>query len=193
VIEATSEVSVAFNQCGGMKVFRLLLTALMSWALCVSVANCGSANVQSPPVQQAKEKESPAPQLVLTAEKPVGAVPIAASVFDSKAQVLVVEVTKVNNPGGTPVTISVSLASNHKDKTAGKSQAVGNFSLYPADQPGKFLLNAAPALRQLALVNKDAKTNGARLVFEMKKIHEQQAATPIELTIAPPKWRVPEE
>ena len=181
---------------------RLFLTALTMWALCFSGANCGSTKVQGPQTREPKTAESPAPATApattpatvaaatLTAEHPVASLPIAAAVLKSGAEVLEVAITKVVNPSQTSVSVFVSFSVG--EKTEAKQSSVGSFSLYPPDQPGKFLLNAKTALREGAVADAIAKGQAVRLVFEMKRINESKAWTPVELTIAEPTWRSPE-
>lgn len=173
---------------------RLSLSALMIWSLCFSGANCGSAKVQGPQSQQLKTDESPAsPAATLTPEHPIGSLPVEADVLTSGSEVLEVTITKVVNPAMTPVTVFVFFSDTEKGTPEPKQTSLGNFSLYPPDQPGKFLLSAAPALRKVSLSDATAKGHDLRLVFEMKRIDETKAWTPVEVTIAQPKWRAAEK
>jgi len=181
-----------------IEVARLFLTALTMWALCFSGANCGSTKVQGPQTREPKAAESPAPTTspatvaaaTLTAEHPIRSVPIAANVLKSGAEVLEVAITKVVNPSQTSVSVLVSFSVG--EKAEAEQTSVGSFSLYPPDQPGKFLLNAKTALREGAVTDAIAKGKAVRLVFEMKRIDESRAWTAVELTIAEPAWRAVE-
>jgi hypothetical protein len=180
-------------------VARLFLTALTIWALCFSGANCGSTKVQGPQTRAPKTAVSPAPATspamvaaaTLTGEHPVGSVPIAAAMLKSGADVLEVAVTKVVNPSQTSVSVLVSFQVG--EKAEARQISIGSFSLYPPDQPGKFLLNAKTALREGAVADAIAKGQAVRLVFEMKRTHESKAWTAVELTIAEPTWRAAEK
>jgi len=160
----------------------------MIWALCFTGANCGSAKVQGPQSREPKTDESTVlPVVKLTHEHPSSSLPVATDVFTNGAKVLEVTITRVVNPAMTPVAVFVSLSDTEKGKSEIKQIPVGNFSLYPPDQPGTFLLDAAPALRKVS--RPDATGHDVRLVFEMKRIDETRAWTPVELTFAEPKWR----
>ena len=173
---------------------RLTLTALMIWALCFVGADCGSAKIQSPRSSNQKIEELPAASvLTLTNDQPKKSLPIKAGELASDAEVLEVSITKVKNPGMTPLSIFVYLSDSAKGKSESELHLVGNFSLYPPDQPGKFLLSAAPELRNLLLSVGAAKGHDLRLVFELKRIHENRDWTPVEVTIAQPTWRATEE
>jgi hypothetical protein len=172
---------------------RLSLAALMIWALCFVGTDCGSAKVQSPQSPQTKTDESTvSPVVTLTDKHPSSSSPVPASVPAGDSKVLEVVVTKVVNPNMTPVTIFVYLSDSKKDKPEPEQNPIGNFSLYPADRPGKFLLNAAPAINRASGSAATSKSE-MRLVFEMKRIHENKAWTSIEVTIGPPKWRAGEK
>lgn len=173
---------------------RLTLTALMIWALCFVGADCGSATIQSPGSSNLKTEALPAsPVLTLTNDHPKNSLPIKASELASDVEVLEVTITKVTNPAMTPLSIFVYLSDSEKGKSEPKLHDVGNFSLYPPDQPGKFLLSTAPELRKALLSDGPAKGHDVRLVFELKRIHETSAWTPVEVTIAQPTWRAAEE
>jgi hypothetical protein len=166
----------------------------MIWALCFVGADCGSAKIQSPRSSNRKTEASPAaPVLTLTNDQPKNSLPIKASELASDVEVLEVTITKVKNPGMTPLSIFVYLSDSEKGRSEPELHLVGNFSLYPPDQPGKFLLSAAPELRKLLLSDGFAKGHDVRLVFELKRIHETSAWTPVEVTIAQPTWRAAEK
>lgn len=169
---------------------KLSLSALMFWALCFSGANCGAAKVQGPQTEgpKAPKAEQPAsPTVKLTSEHPSASWPVAADIFQSDPAVLQVSIGKVENPAKTPVSIFVYLTTAKAGKSEAEKVLVGNFSLYPADSPGKFSLNARPALR--AITAKTPNPNEPRLVFELRRIDETKAWTPVEVTIEQPKWR----
>ena len=177
---------------------RLFLTALMTWALCFSGANCGSARVQGPQTRESKPAESPAPSVTLTAatltaEQPIASLPLTARVLTSGAEVLEVTITKVVNPSQTPVSVFVSFSVGEKGTPEARQISLGSFSLYPPDQPGKFLLNAKSALREAPISDAIAKGRAVRLVLEMKRIDVTKPWTPVELTIAQPTWRSAEK
>lgn len=170
---------------------RLILTALMMWALAFAGTDCGSAKAPGPQAREAtKDESSVVPAVVLTDKQPRSSWGVKADELASDAEVLEVSITKVVNPGMTPVSIFVYLANIEKAKTDEEATMVGNFSLYPPDRPGKFLLSAASAVRKVSsAAAKSSQADEVRLVFEMKRVDETKAWTPIELTIAQPKWR----
>lgn len=172
---------------------KILLSALMFWALCFSGANCGAAKVQGPQTEgtKAPKAEQPASSTVkLTREQPSASFPVAAGISSSNPEVLEVSITKVENPAKTPVSIFVYLANTKAGKSDNEKILVGNFSLYPADSPGKFSLNARPALRTMSA--KTPTPNEPRLIFELRQIDQTKPWTPVEVTVEEPKWRAAE-
>jgi hypothetical protein len=119
--------------------------------------------------------------------------PVEAEVLNGDSEVLEVEITKVVNPARAPVAIFVYLSKANKSNSEAEQNLVRNFSLYPPDRPGKFLLQAGPALHKVSSGDTTSKANDVRLVFEMKRLDETVAWTPVELTIAQPKWRSEEK
>jgi hypothetical protein len=102
--------------------------------------------------------------------------------------ILEVTVTKVVNPAARAVNVLVYLSPvNEKGELSKARTAVGSFSLYPADHPGKFLLDAADALHTAAEIRMPPDAKGWRLVFDLEQKPEQSSA-PLEVTIATPNW-----
>jgi hypothetical protein len=170
---------------------KLFLAALMVWALCFSGANCGAAKVQGPQTEGPKAEQTVSPTVKLTPEHPIASLPFAANIFASDPEVLEVSITKVENTAKTPVSIFVYLANAKAEKSDAEKILVGNFSLYPADSPGKFALNPRPALHTMSA--KTPNPTDPRLVFELRQIDQTKPWTPVEVTIEQPKWRAAEK
>ncbi|MCM3901391.1 MAG: hypothetical protein ND866_06775 [Pyrinomonadaceae bacterium] len=166
------------------------LAALVIWALFFS-GNCyRSAKVQGPEtLDPGQEKMAP---ITLTKERAVNSFPVTPQTLAAAPQILEVSVTKVVNPEKLPVAIYVSLSpAGEKAVPELEKIPLGNFSLYPPDRPGKFLLQATAAFDKL----KGAvapKANEVRLVLEMKSLDAKESSAPVEVTLAPPQWRTDE-
>lgn|GEM_PF-1068362 len=177
---------------------KLLLAALTIWSLPIFGISCGSANVQSPPV--AKPTPGPSTQTVtLTNQNPTGSLPLQPDTIKNAPTMrevppvfmtIWVPVIKVVNPNAKSVTIFVYLSRpNEKRDQPAQKIDVGNFSLYPADRPGKFTFNPTPALRKAAEASNDSNIKDWRLVFELEQKPEQ-SSSPLEVTIGPPIWMI---
>lgn len=168
---------------------NLFLVVLMIWSLPFVGISCGSTSVQEPvrPTPELGPVKPAEATVTLTNEHPTRSFAVYPSLSDPPA-VLEVSVTKVVNPAAKAVNIFVYLSPvNEKTDTAPKI-AVGNFSLYPADRPAKFMLDPAPALRKAAETKEAANTKEWLLTFELEKQAEQESS-PIEITIATPHWK----
>ena len=125
--------------------------------------------------------------ITLTNERPTGSFALQRALLEHPPAVLEVSLTKVVNPKAKAINVFVYFSGDKKTDSASRKIEVGNFSLYPADRPGKFMLDAAPAFRKLA-ETKDAAAKEWRVVFELERPAEQAAAQ-IEVTIAAPNWK----
>jgi hypothetical protein len=172
---------------------RFLLAGFTIWALFFSGATCAPRVNQGPqnerptpnqPSQAApKENQTMAHSIKLTHEHVSDSVPIDVKAIPSDARVLQVSVSKVENPSSIQVSINVYLS------IAGSKEPqklLGSFSLYPADRGGKFVVSAADAVKRLK--SKGTEAQNARLIFELKRIHEDKPWMPIEVTIEEPAW-----
>jgi hypothetical protein len=169
---------------------NVILTALVIWSLPFLGVSCGSTSIQErqPVAVQASPTQNQAAAVTLTTEHPLGVIPIDAELLNNPPKVLEVSVTKVVNSGASPVNIFVYLSSGAetKDPDADKI-SVGNFSLYPVDRPGKFMLDPAPAFRKFSEAKKSAEK--LRLVFEMQLDADKKPSQPVEVTVAAPNWK----
>ncbi len=168
---------------------RFTATGLLIGLMCVSSANCGAVSVQTPKQNVKSPEMTPPPRqtLTLTNEQPSKAFSLKLPARPLEA--IEVSVSNVNNPARTPVDISVYLLSEpEKDKTKSARILLGNFSLYPADRGGKFLLNPSPAARKL-IEQKSSKNEPVQAFFEMKRVDEKKPWTKVDLTISQLEWR----
>ena len=122
-----------------------------------------------------------AESVTLTNERPTGSFLLQQDLLKRAPAVLEVSLTKVENPAKKPVNIFVYLAGSNAKGVVTEKLGVGNFSLYPVDRPGKFMLDPAPAFRKIS-ETKNVKV--WRLAFELGR-----EADPVAVTIAPPNWK----
>ena len=171
---------------------KLFLAALMIWSLPLLGISCGSASVQEPATAQPATKSEPSPSptpalqtITLTNEHPTGSFPLPPDILKDSRGILEVSVTKVVNPTRKSVSVFVYLAPPDEKATSQRVE-VGNFSLYPADRPAKFLLAGGVALQKLSPPRTAVKD--WRVVFELDKQTKQDSSS-LELTIASPNWK----
>ena len=162
----------------------MFLPALMIWALCFSVANCGSAKVQGPQ-HVVKPAATPAPVMIkLTAEEPNGGFAIEANTIPPTADVLEIPILTVVNPTQIPLSVYVYLNVNEgKNEREAERIQLGSFSIYPPDRPGKFLLSPPEPLRKLLPSAK------LEMTFALKRVDESKTWSNVEVEIGRPTWR----
>ena len=129
--------------------------------------------------------------VTLTSERPTGYFLLDPEMFASAPPVLAVRITRILNPSKIPLQVFVYLS--YQTKAGGKRGTepekilIGNFDLYPADRPARFLLCASTAFRKLKTTS--PKPTDVQLLLQMKRLHETRTRTPVEVTLAPPEWR----
>ena len=169
---------------------NVFLTALVIWSLPFFGASCGSNGMQQsqPVTVQTSPTPIQAAAVTLTTQHPEGSFQLEGALLNNPPEVLEVSVTKVVNSGATPVNIFVYLASGAEtQEPEAEKISVGNFSLYPVDRPGKFMLDPAPAFRKFSESKKSAEK--LRLVFEMQLGTDKKPPQPVEVTVAGPNWK----
>lgn len=169
---------------------KLFLAAITIWSLPLFGMSCGSANVQNTaPAKSVSTPTSAGETVTLTNDHPTASFPVQPDVLKNSPATLGVAITKVVNPAAKAVTILVHLSpANEKGELSNARIGVGNFSLYPVDRPGKFMLDATDALRTAAETRMPPDAKGWRVVFEIERQAEQGSA-PVEVTIAAPSWK----
>jgi hypothetical protein len=162
---------------------KLFLAALTIWSLPFFGISCGSVSVPGP--QQRSTSET----VTLTNQKSIGSFPLQPDVLKNPPMMVEASVTKVVNPNARAVTIFVYLSrpNENRDDPARKI-TVGNFSLYPVDRGGTFMLDAADALHTAAETKTPPNSRGWRLVFELEQKPEQGSSR-IEVMIEAPHWK----
>jgi hypothetical protein len=162
----------------------VFLPALMIWALCFSVANCGSAKVQSPQHVEKPAATPTPPMITLTNENPNGGFAIETNTIPPTADVLEIPITKVVNPSQIPLSVYVYLNGNQeKSEREVKRIPVGSFSIYPPDRPGKFLLSPPQSLPKLV------PSAELQMTFVLKRVDESKPWSRVEVEVGRPTWR----
>ena len=171
------------------EVMNAFLLALVIWALPFLGVSCGSTPVQNPSIAQSQPTPTPTPTqeaMTLTDREPIASFPLTPDQVNNPPEILEIVVTKVANPGSSPVSIFASVEpADGKRKAEGVE--LGNFSLYPVDRPGKFMLGPEAAFRQANKtinLSKDEKWQ-LRLVMQLP----EQNKSSVEVTIASPNWQ----
>lgn len=133
------------------------------------------------------DDQKPVAAVTLTNHHATGSFPISAETLAQQPAIVEITVSKVVNPAGTPMSVFAYLSrAGKKGPAAAERIPVGNFTLYPPDQPGKFMLRASSAFSKLGASS--AKPGTIQLVLDLKRVDEAKPWTEVELTLDPPNW-----
>lgn len=161
---------------------RSWLTALAFAILFFCCTCAGPAKIESSETTTIEEK--PVAPLTLTGNRVTGSFRVTPETLASRPVAVELQISKVLNPAGAPLSVFVYLSrGGKKAQSDGQRIPIGSFSLYPPDQPGKFMLRASTALSKLGPGRDDV-----QLVIELKRVDETKPWTNVELTVEPPKW-----
>jgi hypothetical protein len=167
------------------------MTLAVSWCLIGSLLFLGSPAGQSPNYER-REVAEPGP-VTLTNDHPSGSFSIDPKALAKSPAVLALRVTKVVNPERTGVGFSVYLslapAAGSGPEEQREKILIGSFSLYPPDRPAGFVFRASEAFRQLQATKIPSKSSEVQLLIEMRRLHDRNPWTPVEIVIASPQWR----
>jgi hypothetical protein len=130
--------------------------------------------------------------VILTSARPVAWIAIDAADAAGRLPVLELTVTRVVNAAAIPISLIASLERTGRGSEARTPGRIGAVTFFPPDQPGRYLLDAAAAFRGLEA---EGVSPGERLKLrlEIRRVHEQQDWSGIEVVVAPPRWRSPTE
>jgi hypothetical protein len=127
--------------------------------------------------------------LTLTVEHSSGSFPVPKSALATAASQLEITITDIVNKDSTPFSVFVYLDEEGNPSTKTKRTVVGNFSVFPPDRPGKYLLNARKALEKAREWEVGQAGGEVRLKLEMKRVHESRPWTDVEVKVATPQWK----
>jgi len=131
--------------------------------------------------------QKPVASVTLTNNHATGSFPVSPETLAKQPAIVEITISRVVNPAGTPLSVFVYLSHGGKKVPAAAERIpVGSFTLYPPDQPGKFMLRASSALSRLSASN--AKPGNVQLVLELKRVDESKPWTAVELTLESPNW-----
>ena len=186
--EATRLEPAGSNRYGERQVVRPFLVSLVFLALAFC-GNCSrDAKTQSSAATSMTQK--PVAPLTLTSESATGSFPVSAETLAARPAIVEVPISRVVNPSGIALEISVYLTeAGRAGKPEGERVVVGRFSLFPSDRPGKFLLDSSSALRKIGAAVGGEKEKALQLVIELKRVDESKPWTQVEITVEQPIWR----
>jgi hypothetical protein len=158
--------------------------------LCLLIAGylCGPAPVQVPHPEKAVEATS---EIILTETEPMARVHLPANVRSIPVPFLEIPITLISNPREMPFSIFVYLewTRSTDGPDARQRTLLGNFTVYPPNQPGKFLLRTSKGFERLKRMGANLEADQIFLFLEMKRVDPSKPWAPIRATIGPVRWR----
>lgn len=155
-----------------------LHVAMAAWILCIAA----STRQPGKPVDATS-------QLTLTDKQPLGRMQIPTSVRAAPTPYLEIPVSRISDPQETGISIYVYLEWTRVGGGAPEKIPLGNFAPYPANQPGTFMLSVSPGFEKLKQTGASLEQDHVVLLLELKRLHPNQSWTPVQVTIAPVRWK----
>lgn len=109
-----------------------------------------------------------------------------------RAALLILPIMQITNETLTPVSVHAYLAWNDEVSDRPARLLLGQISIFPANQPGTFMIRLPQEFRDLLQHFSDLQQRSLSLVLELRTLHNE-ALPPMHLTIGPVQWRTAEE
>ena len=154
-------------------------TFLGATLLMVCAATSAKAVVSAEIVQQV--------DAVLADRTPIVYVAIPGDVARAGLSLVRVVVKNVKNPATVPVDVMVSLCSMNRNNRVCKGP-VGSFSLFPANQPGTFVLRIPSEVMLDTTGSKDEEMGELALEFRLDSPKRDGISEPVTITIGRLLW-----
>ena len=158
----------------------------LAWIL-AAIAMSGGAWLAAP---QSRSEESPA-HLVLTDHGPRTSYAVPPEIVRTAPSLVTITVERIDNPSQAQVDILVSLRWVPADEapSGGRTTPVGTLSLFPADQPGTFMLRTSEGFKQLHETGVRPETLHVYLDFDLLASDpHRKASAPLAILITEPAW-----
>jgi hypothetical protein len=143
---------------------------------------------------QAAELEKvvdPTNEVTLTETHPVARIQLPDSIRAAPPPILEVPVVKIANPQKMSFSIFAFLEWSRpaQGPTGNDKILVGNFTIYPPDQTGSYMLRASTAFDKLKGMGADLARDHVVILLEMKRTNPDKAWSAVQVEIAPLRWR----
>jgi len=129
--------------------------------------------------------------VTLTEIQPAARIQLPAAIRAAPAPILEIPLVRISNPQEMSFSIFVSLEwSRPAQRAAGKEKILlGNFTVYPPDRPGNYILRASTTFEKLKALGADLGRDQIVVALEMKRTNPNQPWSPVEVEIGPLRWR----
>ncbi len=128
-------------------------------------------------------------EVTLTQSHPKAWVQLPAEIAANPTPLVQVPITRVVNTAQTPFSVFVYVEwRGRQPNSTSRKISLGNFTVFPADQPGTYDVRVSDGFRQLRALGVNPEREEVVLLLEMRRVSEKNAWTTIEVTIAPLRW-----
>lgn len=130
-------------------------------------------------------------EVTLTETHPVTRIRLPASIRAAPAPILEVPVLRISNPQEMSFSIFAFLEWSRpaQGPTGNDKILVGNFTIYPPDRTGSYMLRASTAFEKLKGMGADLARDQVVILLEMKRTNPNKAWSAVVVEIAPLRWR----
>lgn len=130
-------------------------------------------------------------EVTLTEAQPVARTQLSASAREAPPSILEVPVIKIWTPQKMSFSIFVYLERlpSVPASTAKQRVLLGNFTVFPPDQTGSYMLRSSSGFQKLKATSADLGQGQIVVVVEMKRTNPKQPWSPVRVTIGPLRWR----
>jgi hypothetical protein len=129
--------------------------------------------------------------VTLTEIQPVARIPLPAAIRAAPAPILEIPLARISNPQEMSFSIFVSLEWSRTAQGAARKEKIllGNFTVYPPDRPGNYILRASTTFEKLKALGADLVRDQIVVALEMKRTNPNQPWSPVQVEIGPLRWR----
>jgi hypothetical protein len=130
-------------------------------------------------------------KVTITNAQPIARIQLPAGIRVAPAPILEIPVVKISNPQEMSFSIFASLEWRRygQGSTGIEKILLGNFTVYPPDQTGSYMLRSSTAFEKLKAMGADLVRDQVVILLEMKRTNPNKAWSAVVVEIGPLRWR----
>lgn len=130
-------------------------------------------------------------EVTLSETQPVARIQLPANIRAAPAPIVEVPIVSISNAQGMSFSIFAYLewARSASGSSTRERVLLGNFTVYPPDQAGSYMLRASTAFEKLKAMGADTGRDQVVVLVEMKRTNPKQPWSSVQVVIAPLRWR----
>lgn len=156
--------------------------------LIVASCLCCLHPIQAAELQKAVDSSS---EVTLSEMQPLARIQLPASIRAAPLPILEVPVVKISNPQEMSFSIFASLEWRRYSRGSAGNEKIplGNFTVYPPDRTGSYMLRASTAFEDLKAMGADLSRDQVFILLEMKRTNPNRPWSAVRVEIGPLRWR----